>query len=136
MNSRLPTPQEIEELVSFLPRLYADGLTPIKRWVGGTKDENGVIILSWPEYEKVVEEFFQVASRDCWIDYAYSPEDSGRMIENDDCIKAADLAQTKTMLTFCVRGERFCDGHWGAMIERGHIRRLLKRLAELRSAMA
>ncbi len=136
MKTRLPTTQEIEELISFLPRLYAAGFTPIKRWGGGTKDENGVITIPWPEYEKIVEEFFRVASRDFWIDYAYRSEDAGRMIENDDFIKAADLAQVKTMLTFCVRGERFCDGHWGAMIERGHIRRLLQRLAELRSKMA
>ena len=37
------------------------------------------------------------------------------------------------MLTFCVRGERFCDGHWAAMIEGGQVRRLLERLAELKA---
>jgi hypothetical protein len=37
------------------------------------------------------------------------------------------------MLTYCVRGERFSDGHWGAMIEAGYVRRLLERLAELRA---
>ncbi|MFN8413162.1 MAG: DUF6508 domain-containing protein [Anaerolineales bacterium] len=39
------------------------------------------------------------------------------------------------MLTFCVRGERFSDGHWGAMIEEGYIRRLLERLIEINSTM-
>jgi hypothetical protein len=28
-----------------------------------------------------------------------------------------------------VRGERFCDGHWAAMLEQGHLRRWLERLA-------
>jgi hypothetical protein len=37
------------------------------------------------------------------------------------------------MLTYVVRGERFCDGHWGAMVEGGQVRRLLQRLAELGS---
>ena len=32
------------------------------------------------------------------------------------------------MLTYYVRGERFCDGHLDAMITEGHIRRLLERL--------
>ncbi len=54
------------------------------------------------------------------------------MLENEDIVKTASLAQVKTMLTYCVRGERFCEGHWAAMIEQGHIRRLLERLLELR----
>lgn len=99
MKTRLPTAKEIEELVSFLPRLYADGFTPIRRWGGGNKDEDGVVIMPWPEYDKVVEEFFRVASEECWRDYDYSPGDASRMIKNDDFIKAANLTQIKTMLT-------------------------------------
>jgi hypothetical protein len=136
MKTRLPTSQEIQELVSFLPRLYADGFTSIRRWGGGTKGEDGVIAIPWPEYDEVVEEFFRVASAENWSDNNYSPEDASRMIENNDFIKTADLAKIKTMLTFCVRGERFCDGHWGAMIDGGYIRRLLQRLAELGSENA
>jgi hypothetical protein len=37
------------------------------------------------------------------------------------------------MLTYCVWGERFSDGHWGTMIEKGYIRRLLERLDEIKS---
>ena len=55
------------------------------------------------------------------------------MLESDDIIKTASLAQIKAMLTYCVRGERFCDGQWGAMIERGYVRLLLLRLAEIGS---
>jgi hypothetical protein len=36
------------------------------------------------------------------------------------------------MLTFCVRGERFSDGHCGEMIEKGYIRRLLERLNKIK----
>ncbi|MBL0353981.1 MAG: DUF6508 domain-containing protein [Candidatus Dechloromonas phosphoritropha] len=129
----MPTLQEIDALISFLPRLYAQGFTPIRGWGGGTTDENGVITLSWPEYDEVVEEFFRIASRECWSDYAYSPEVAGRMLEDDEVVNTADLAQIKTMLTYCVRGERFCEGHWSAMIEDGDVRRLLQRLAELGS---
>jgi len=62
-------------------------------------DEDGVVIMPWPEYDKVVEEFFRVASEECWRDYDYSPGDASRMIKNDDFIKAANLTQIKTMLT-------------------------------------
>jgi hypothetical protein len=130
MNTKIPTLQEIEELVAFLPRLYAEGLTPIKRWGGGI-DDDGILNIPWPEYDEIVDVFFQVASGECWTDYEYRPEEAGRMLMNHDAIKTADLAQIKTMLTFCVSGERFCSGHWGVMIEAGHVRRLLERLAEL-----
>lgn len=129
MKTGRPTSEEIEELVSFLPQLYAEGFTPIRRWSSGTENKDGVITLPWPEYDEVVEEFFRVASSECWRDYDYRPEDAGRMLETDDIIRIADLEQIKTMLTYCVRGERFCDGNWGAMIGNGHVRRLLQRLA-------
>ncbi|MCZ7570811.1 MAG: DUF6508 domain-containing protein [Ardenticatenaceae bacterium] len=136
MKTRLPTLQEIEELVAFLPRLYQEGFTPIKRWGGGAQGKDGVFTMPWPEYNTVVEDFFLVAASEWWCDYDYQPEEAGRMLENQDVVKTASLSQIKTMLTYCVRGERFCDGHWAAMIEGGYIRRLLERLAELGSTNA
>ena len=131
MKTRTPTSQEIEDLVSFLPRLYAEGFTPIIRWGGGTKGEDGIIAMPWPEYDQVIKDFFRVASYECWSDYDYLSEEAGQMLKNADVIKTADLDQIKTMLTYCVRGERFCDGHWGAMIEGGYVKRILQRLGEI-----
>ena len=39
------------------------------------------------------------------------------------------------MLAFCVRGERFSDGHWGEMIEKSYIRNLLERLEQIKSEL-
>jgi hypothetical protein len=133
MKTRLPTPREVEELVAFLPRLYADGFAPIKEWGGGPKDPDGPYVMPWPRYEEVVEEFFRVASNEYWTDYGYDPHEAGRLLMNEDAVRAADLPQIKAMLTYCVRGERFGEGHWAAMVKGGHIRRLLERLAALRS---
>ncbi len=131
MKTRLPTPSEIDELVAFLPRLYAKGFKPIKRWSGGAKGKDGVLTLLWPEYDPLVKKFYGLAATEWWSDYNYHPDEAGCMLEVEDFVKTASLYQIKTMLTFCVRGERFCDGHWASMIESGHIRRLLERLAEL-----
>jgi len=131
--SRLPALQEIEELTAFLPILYADGFSPIISWSGGEKQKNGTITFPYPNYNKVVEEFFRVAGNEYWLDYEYNPEQAGRMLRDENFIKVASLSEIKTMLTFCVRGERFSDGHWGEMIEEGYIRRLLERLDEIRS---
>jgi hypothetical protein len=62
---------------------------------------------------------------------AVAPPDEMAPTVDDMSLKAADLSQIKTMLTYCVRGERFSEGFWGEMIERGYILRLLERLDEL-----
>jgi len=105
VRSSRPTQRDIDELIAFLPRLSADGVAPIRDWGGGETDANGAYVMPWPNYEDLVTEFFAAAGQDCW----------------------------KAMPTYCVRGERFCDGHWAAMIEGGHVQRLLERLAELQA---
>jgi len=136
MKTRRPTAVEIDELTAFLPRLYAEGFQPIVRWGGGVTQADGSITMPWPEYEKIVSEFFALAGSQQWSDFGYEPGTAGRMLQDAALVAAASLDQVKTMLTFCVRGERFCDGHWGAMIEEGHIRRLLERLVALRPTVA
>lgn len=131
MRKRLPSPLEIQELVRFLPRLSADGFAPIKKWEGGANTREGGFKMPWPVYDKVVEDFILAASKDVWNDHDYRPEEARRMLENESVVATANLTQIRTMLTYCVRGERFCDGHWGTMIERGHVRRLLKRLVAI-----
>lgn len=132
MKSRLPTLQEIDELVSFLPRLSEEGFQPVTNWRGGNRGSDDARTLPWPEYQAIVTEFFRIAAKECWSDYDYRPDDAGRLLMDDETVRAADLEQIRTMLTFCARGERFSDGHWAAMIEGGHVRRLLERLAEIR----
>ncbi|MCU0521759.1 MAG: DUF6508 domain-containing protein [Anaerolineae bacterium] len=131
MKTRAPTVQEIEELVAFLPRLYAEGFTPFKQWHGGTPDAKGIIHMPYPEYHELVDEFLRALSNECWRDYDYRPEVAGSMLADEAAVKAASLDEIKSMLTYFVRGERFSDGHWGALIEGGHVRRLLERLAKL-----
>lgn len=85
----------------------------------------------WPEYQPEVERFIQTASKACWQDRHYSPEAMAVMSANPELVGSATLDQVRSMLTYCVRGERFCDGHIGHMIEAGHVGRLLKRLNEI-----
>jgi hypothetical protein len=135
--SRLPSLEEIETLTSYLPRLYADGFLPIQRWDGGQKLKDGSYSMHYPVYAPLVEEFFDHVSADGWLDYEYDPEQAYAMLKDEKTVQQASLQQIQSMLTFCVRGERFSDGHWGQMIEQGYIRRLLERLhameAELKS---
>ena len=131
----LPTVQQIEELTVFLPRLYAEGFSPVLHWYGG-KQKDGTLTFPYPDYDPLVQEFFSVAANQCWRDYDYNPEQGHQMLANENFVKTASLAQIKSMLTFCVRGERFSDGHWEEMIEKGYIRRLLERLNEIKAELS
>ena len=130
--SRVPTLEEIETLTSYLPRLYAEGFSPIEHWDGGEKQKDGSFTLSYPTYDPLVDEFFRHVSGDGWLDYEYNPEQAYEMLKDGHAIKAASIEQVQSMLTFCVRGERFSDGHWGEMIEKGYVRQLLERLNEIK----
>lgn len=130
--TRPPTSEEIAELVAFLPRLETEGTPPIKRWHGGAAE--GASVFPWPEYQAVVSAFFAAVSKECWLDYAYDGNRAAALLADAEAVRNATLDEIKTMLTYCLRGERFCDGHWGALIENGAIRRLLQRLQVLQGA--
>jgi hypothetical protein len=123
-DSTTPSPAEIEELIAYLPILYRPGFVAVQAW-----KENG--LLPYPKYAPEVDEFFRLASKDCWDDLSYEPVAAGRMLDNVEEVRSASIAAIRTMLTYCVRGERFCDGHWGAMIESGKIRAILERLGAI-----
>jgi hypothetical protein len=53
------------------------------------------------------------------------------MLQDENLIKNATIENIKTMFTFCVRGERFCDGLRAGMLENGKIIAILKRLEML-----
>lgn len=124
-----PTENEIDELLKFIPLLSDPGFSPIKNWKGGKKPD-GTIQLGYPEYHELTEEFYGVVTE--FFTCQYDPVTAGSMIKDPSFISKADLNQVMQMLTFCVRGERFCDGHWASMIEEGYIQNLLERLAQLK----
>jgi uncharacterized protein DUF6508 len=126
---RQPTLQDMEALTAYLPRLYAEGFSPVRKWNGG-KQADGTYTMPYPDYDPLIEEFYRTVSGS-WLDYNYNPEQAYKLLKDENLVKTASLSQIKTMLTFCVRGERFSDGHWAEMVAQGHIRRLLERLNEI-----
>ena len=131
MGTRLPTTEEMSQLTAYLPLLYAPGFEPVLRWHGGEREADGAYRLPYPEYHPLVEEFFRLVASEGWLDYQYNPDDAARMLSEPSFIRSASLAQIKSMLTFCVRGERFADGHRAEMIENGSICRILERIEQL-----
>jgi hypothetical protein len=133
-NNELPTRKDIEELTAYLPRLYAEGFTPVLHWNESEKRKDGSFSMPYPDYHPLVHEFFRLGGGP-WMDYEYNPENAYQLLKDEQAIKTASLPQVKSMLTYCVRGERFSDGHWEEMIEKGYIGRILERLNEIKLEM-
>ena len=113
-------------------RAYREGFKTVVLCGDGKKTDKGVVVMSWPKYEEAVIQFFSAAARECWSDSNYTSKNIGAMICDPEKVACATLQEIKSMLTWCVRGERFCDGHWGEIIEGGQVRNILQRLKELR----
>lgn len=125
------TVEDIDALLKFLPSFERPGRT-FAVWGEVEKNADGSISLPFPVYDEDVEEFFRLVGQRGWLDYGYKPEEAARMLEDGELIKHASLEQIKTMLTYCVRGERFCDGHRESLLIGGQVVALLRRLGAIR----
>ncbi len=92
---------------------------------------DGTIAFPYPEYEEDVLAFFKLAAQPCWSDFNYQPENAADMLGDANALRTAKLSDIRTMLTYCVRSERFGDGSWEAALLSGKIVSLLQRLQEL-----
>ena len=126
-----PTDEDIAELEAFSSLLETTDFDAVKSWHGTETSAEGHWTFPWPQYHPVADELFRAASKPCWTDFEYQAREPAQKLHQGDFIENASLADIRTLLTFCVRGERFCDGHWGAVIEAGYVLRILKRLEAL-----
>jgi len=126
------TRAEIDELLRFLPLFDVPGREYFAGYGGGERRADGTVTMLYPVYPDDVIEFYRLAGQPCWSDYGYEPREAARMLADEAFIRRATLDEIKTMLTYCVRGERFSDGHWGAMLESGKVVALLARLQVVR----
>jgi hypothetical protein len=124
------TPERIDELLRFLPTLARPGRSWVDGAVGG-----GAAAAHFPRYHDDVLDFFMAAGQPWWTDFGYEPARAHAMLQDDDRVARADLDQIRTMLTYCVRSERFGDGSWLHLLEAGRVQALLRRLGELLRGM-
>ena len=132
MNASIPDSEEIDKLLAFLPLFDRPGRKFVKKWNGGEKLSDGSTTFPYPEYEEDVTAFFELVAQPCWSDFNYQPETAADMLGDERALCKGELSEIRTMLTHCMRSERFCDGTWGASLQSGKITSLQKRLRELR----
>ncbi len=127
-----PSAADIEALLAYLPYFERAEGGEVAVWTDSHADPNsGALTCGYPVYSAEVHAFIRLLDQPCWRDPHYQPAVAGRWLEDESAVAAATLPQIRAMLTYTMRGERFCDGHWAGLARRGRVARLLRRLAAL-----
>lgn len=123
----LPTLTDIDALLAFMP-----GFRERERRFVRTEPSAAN---SWSyRYDPDVYAFFGVASAECWMDHDYDPERATMLLKDPRAIAGADLLTLRTLMTACVRGEKFCDGWWASILQDGTLLAVLERLEAIRGS--
>ncbi len=125
---------QIDELTACLPTVFGEGAEPFvtePNW-----EASDVIVLSGPKYSDAVRDLFFIVSNEQWQDPDYMSKGTEMMLANPETIANASIDDIRTMLTHCVRGERFASGYRERVLKGGQIRQILERLVVLRDQMA
>lgn len=80
--------------------------------------------------------FFGLLAQPPWADADYDPAIAAQAIDDARRIEDATLPELRPLLTWCERGERFHEGHHDALLDDGHLQRLMQRLSCIAAAMA
>lgn len=127
-----PSAVDFDAMLRFLPIFAAPDFKPVEESVPPQGSSDGFLYLSEPAYTVPVQQFYEVTSQPQWLHPDYDPSDAAALLRDTERLANATLDELRRCLTFCLRGERFCEGHRGEMIRNGNVIRLLRRLQQLR----
>ena len=132
MSQNSPKLDDVDKLMAFLPKLGAGDLPiyaddPIEE-----SPDDGVLRMYSRRYSDDVQGLLDASRAPAWRDADYVQKNADEVLSNPKKIAEASLQDIKTLLTFCVRAERFSEGSWGARVRGGEITAILNRLATLR----
>ena len=93
--------------------------------------EPGSTQLPYPDYPEEINKFFATFMNQFWVDTDYANKPVQKWIMDDEFITQASIEQLKSILTGVVRGERFNDGWWQSLLEKGRMEKIVERLEEI-----
>lgn len=127
-----PTIRDIDELLALGTLLVGNDAKPLYAQCPRDATEVGVIYLTEPSYSHEIEHFFRAAAKSPWVDTNYLAKEIHNRLRERKFVANATLDDIRSILTHCVRGERFCSGHWASVVETGVLQAVLIRLEEIR----
>ena len=123
---------EVESVLAHLPSIKEPGRSFVVRWVDDERDD-GSFVMPYPDYTDDVRQLFDALGDllSSWggVDADYMRVST--LARSPDAIAVATPIELRAMLTYLVRGERFCDGFQEGLLEAGYVALMLDRLKEL-----
>lgn len=121
-----------ERLVAFIPEIEALDSEQVTIWPeqDPVYDEQGRrhITINYryhPGVDRLLDAMIPMA------DHPYDKDLCERLVRNEGALAGASLAEIRQVMTWMVRGERFCWGHFGDVVSDGTALRVLRRLEKL-----
>jgi len=127
-----PTSESIDRVLAFLPYFEREG-------THFYNVETDRLTMDPYTYSPQVEQFVDALYREGFIvpfDWPAWQDEAARYMADPSLLDSADLPTLQKLLTTHVRADRFSGGHLAAMIERGHIDAILRRLKTIRDTIA
>lgn len=136
MKKPMPTPAEMDGLIACLPLIYGNGPVVIEERDDGSPEQVGILKMSYPVYSDEIQHVFKLAAAEVWKDPDYLSKDAHGMLGDPAFIATASINHIRTMLTQCVRSERFSPGYRATVVKSGQLKQILERLQVLRDDQA
>jgi hypothetical protein len=114
-------------ILAFLPVLEAPGAK-----FGEIVTQSGQF--PYARMAPAAEGLFQALYDNGWVepfDWSAFQDEAIGYFENPSRLEKVDLETIRKLLTLHVRKDRFCEGHFLEMLEKGHIQAILRRLAQV-----
>ena len=132
----LPSRDEAERLVEFLPGFMEPNRSFVKNWKGDIDTTAGPHQMPYPVYANDVIQFFNLIASSEWAARDYLNDRTNELVADPNSLVSSSVEEVCDVLTHCWRGERFCDGHHQSMLEAGVVQAALRRLQQLAAALS
>lgn len=129
------TPKQIDAVLKHLPALETKEPCIIS---GPVRKVGNIIELGCVRYSSGVTQLMNSLHDSGLLlifDWSAWQDEANRYVLHPEQLRSADILTLRKLLTLHIRKERFCEGHFGAVIDSGHIKRILEQLKELRAQM-
>lgn len=134
--TRRVTGRDIDAVVRFSAILQSIPGGEVARWAERVEKDDGTLTISPdPDYHPQVVALIKDLYKHGLVqpfDWPSWQKNAKAFVDNPTLLQKADLQSCIKLITTHVRKDRFCGGHFGAMVTRGHIAAVLRRLAHLR----
>lgn len=137
LSAPLPTLGQIDAILAFLP-VFTDPDAKHSKLIVPPKELGKPRQLPWVKLSDQASAFYKALYEHGFV-VAFSWEDwqdeAAIYFHSTEKLISAGLFTIRRLLTLHVRKDRFCDGHFAKMIEKGRIGTILEQLAVVRCKM-